>query len=240
MEADMIFVYETKHLGSGKIYVGVHEGSEGDGYLGSGKHLRRAIAKHGKSQFVRRVLHTCDTLEEAFAIEAQIVNEDFVKREDTFNMMPGGKGGWKHVDLRGDKNPMRRAEVAAKVAAGVSASYTPERRLENADRMRQMISSLDVHPRKGKKHTVETLDLISVKNTGRPSPFKGLKKGPEPLHVRLTKSVSAKKRVADGFDMGSLGRGKSYNMRPMTCPHCGKIGAGGNMTRYHFDNCKHR
>jgi len=24
------------------------------------------------------------------------------------------------------------------------------------------------------------------------------------------------------------------------CPHCGTIGAGGNMTRYHFDNCRVR
>lgn len=23
-----------------------------------------------------------------------------------------------------------------------------------------------------------------------------------------------------------------------TCPYCGFVGAGGNMTRYHFDNCK--
>ena len=23
-----------------------------------------------------------------------------------------------------------------------------------------------------------------------------------------------------------------------TCPHCGKTGRGGNMTRYHFDNCE--
>jgi len=23
-----------------------------------------------------------------------------------------------------------------------------------------------------------------------------------------------------------------------TCPHCGLVGAGGNMSRYHFDNCK--
>ena len=24
----------------------------------------------------------------------------------------------------------------------------------------------------------------------------------------------------------------------VTCPHCNKTGRGGNMTRYHFDNCK--
>ena len=26
----------------------------------------------------------------------------------------------------------------------------------------------------------------------------------------------------------------------VTCPHCGKIGAGGSMKRWHFDNCKER
>ena len=25
-----------------------------------------------------------------------------------------------------------------------------------------------------------------------------------------------------------------------TCPHCGKSGGAGNMTRYHFDNCKEK
>jgi predicted GIY-YIG superfamily endonuclease/predicted Zn-ribbon and HTH transcriptional regulator len=32
--------------------------------------------------------------------------------------------------------------------------------------------------------------------------------------------------------------GKKLNMKPKVCPHCGTEGKGGNMTRYHFDNCK--
>lgn len=28
------------------------------------------------------------------------------------------------------------------------------------------------------------------------------------------------------------------NLKIVTCPHCEKTGSGGNMTRYHFDNCK--
>ena len=31
-------------------------------------------------------------------------------------------------------------------------------------------------------------------------------------------------------------RGYKYNQ--VTCPHCNKEGAGGNMKRFHFDNCK--
>jgi hypothetical protein len=31
---------------------------------------------------------------------------------------------------------------------------------------------------------------------------------------------------------------KPKQMTTKTCPHCGTIGAGANMTRYHFNNCK--
>lgn len=31
---------------------------------------------------------------------------------------------------------------------------------------------------------------------------------------------------------------KPKQMTSKTCPHCHTIGAGANMTRYHFDNCK--
>ena len=34
-------------------------------------------------------------------------------------------------------------------------------------------------------------------------------------------------------------RGK-YNNNKSTCPHCNMTGRSNNMTRYHFDNCKHK
>ena len=33
---------------------------------------------------------------------------------------------------------------------------------------------------------------------------------------------------------------KPRNLKLKTCPHCGVQGKGGNMTRYHYDNCKGR
>lgn len=33
-------------------------------------------------------------------------------------------------------------------------------------------------------------------------------------------------------------KGKKKNQIVVECPHCGKIGKGPNMTRYHFNNCK--
>ena len=33
-------------------------------------------------------------------------------------------------------------------------------------------------------------------------------------------------------------KGQIARSKKVTCPHCNKIGAKFNMTRYHFDNCK--
>lgn len=236
----MIFLYETRNLKTGKIYVGVHNGDPNDSYLGSGVLLTRAIKKYGKQEFSRIILEVFDNEEDAYLRERQIVNEQFIARDDTYNVMLGGVGGWKHVDLRGDKNPMRRAEVAKKVAEGVSRSYTPERRKQNADRMRLLVTSLEIPPRLGKKLTDQQKLKISVKNRGKEPYNKGKTLGPESAEIREKKRAAARRRIEAGFDMGSLGRGKTYNMKQKVCPHCGKIGSGGNMTRFHYDNCKHR
>ena len=38
--------------------------------------------------------------------------------------------------------------------------------------------------------------------------------------------------------MSESRRGKFYEK--VECPHCGKIGGGSPMKRYHFDNCKQK
>lgn len=91
-------VYETRCLTNGKRYVGVHlqEGEDFDGYLGSGTLLLAAIAKHGAEAFERRTLFVCGSLDEAYDREAEIVTEEWIKRDDTYNIKTGGKGGVGH------------------------------------------------------------------------------------------------------------------------------------------------
>lgn len=109
-----IFVYETRNKLDGKIYVGVHSGELNDGYIGSGKLLYLAIKKHGAANFERRMLSIHETLAEAFAQERLIVNEEFVSRNDTYNLKLGGEGSWIH--RRGIK---RTPEEKAKISAGL-------------------------------------------------------------------------------------------------------------------------
>lgn len=48
------YLYEITNTVNGKIYVGVHKTQDlDDGYMGSGKIIRSAIAKHGFANFTK-------------------------------------------------------------------------------------------------------------------------------------------------------------------------------------------
>lgn len=89
-------VYETTNNINGYTYSGVHTTENFrvfDGYLGSGKRLKRAIKKYGKQNFTRRTLEVCLKPEYAYEVEAKMVNEKAIKRKDNYNIVVGGKGG---------------------------------------------------------------------------------------------------------------------------------------------------
>jgi group I intron endonuclease len=125
-------VYETRCIVSGKIYVGVHRQDEDgfDGYLGSGKALSNAIKKHGVENFERRTLDEFSMEAEAYAREAAIVTEEFCKRKDTYNVKPGGVGGW--PDRLGYRHtPETREKISEKMRGNknsVGCKRSPETR----------------------------------------------------------------------------------------------------------------
>jgi hypothetical protein len=87
------FVYCTENIQSGKIYVGKHSTKNiDDGYLGSGKLLKEAIQSEGFQNFHRHILMMCDSEDHAFEVERFIVDDDFVKDENTYNQIKGGTG----------------------------------------------------------------------------------------------------------------------------------------------------
>ncbi len=86
-------VYEIINKINNKIYIGCHQTDKlEDGYMGSGTYLHKAFKKYGIDNFERIVLYNFDTFEEMFAKEAELVNEEFVKRKDVYNIMLGGYG----------------------------------------------------------------------------------------------------------------------------------------------------
>lgn len=94
------YLYKTTNLINDKIYIGVHKSEKLiDSYYGSGKLLNLAIKKYGKKNFVREIIQFFESEEEAFFAESQIVNEEFVKSDLTYNIMLGGFGSANATEL---------------------------------------------------------------------------------------------------------------------------------------------
>lgn len=112
------FIYKTTNEINGKIYVGKRSSNTLDeGYLGSGKLLKLAFRKHGRQNFRREILQFCNSEEEAYLAEGLIVNQDFIAREDTYNLKCGGEGG-----LRGFHHSEESKEKSRKSNSGLKRS----------------------------------------------------------------------------------------------------------------------
>lgn len=85
----------------------------------------------------------------------------------------------------------------------------------------------------GKTHTQEAKDKVSIANKGNTAWNKGVDRSEE--DKQKMKEGWAKK-VEKGFNPHN--KGKKYPKKK--CPHCGTIGAGSIMGRWHFDNCREK
>lgn len=114
-------VYQTVNKINNKIYIGVHgtESEEFDGYLANGINIHRpstymhpktpfqyAVKKYGIKNFVRTTLKEFDNEKDAYKLEAELVNEEFLKREDVYNLALGGKLNYDNLH-----NPMKEVHM---------------------------------------------------------------------------------------------------------------------------------
>jgi hypothetical protein len=72
-----------------------------DGYMGSGKVIKRAIEKYGLENFEKVILETFEDSAAMFAKEAEVVTEEFLARDDTYNLRRGGFGGFDYINHLG-------------------------------------------------------------------------------------------------------------------------------------------
>lgn len=120
-------------------------------------------------------------------------------------------------DISGDKNPAKRKEVRQKI------SHTLKQRIASGEIVQWPT---------GKK-----LEYVSKRMKGN-NLVKGMKWFNDgQKDYRLLPEDPLAKSLRSGRLFSSV-RGKKYGL--VKCPHCGSEGSGGNMTRYHFENCKRR
>lgn len=92
-------VYRITNKINNKTYHGMHKTKRlDDGYMGSGKVIKRAIEKHGVESFQKDILFVFETKEEMALKEAEIVNPEYLASGMTYNLKEGGRGGFDYVN----------------------------------------------------------------------------------------------------------------------------------------------
>jgi hypothetical protein len=87
-------IYKTTNIVNGFEYTGQHSTTNlNDGYLGSGLRLKNAINQYGKESFKKEILYICNTFDEMNQKEIELVNESYIKRVDTYNIVLGSCSG---------------------------------------------------------------------------------------------------------------------------------------------------
>ena len=213
----MYFIlYQITNKITRAFYIGVHKTSNlNDGYMGSGKLIRRAIKKYGKDNFTKQIIEHFNSEEEMLKRESEIVTKQFIKQNNVYNLMPGGGYGDK------EKNGL--------TFEGHNHSETSKQKIREKSINR--------------KHSIETRIKISINNFSKKDPDRhreivkraGSKNKTEEHRKKISESI---KRIT--LDKNYISHNKGLIRDKVKCPTCGKEGAKNVMIRWHFDNCKNK
>lgn len=181
-------IYKITNLKNGKVYIGKHKTKDlNDGYMGSGKHLKNAIAKYGIDNFKKEILFQFDDESNMNAKEADLVTEEFCLRDDTYNLCPGGNGGFGYINSNPEiiaKRDKYEHKLAGRLAANESIkvkygtlSFTSLKLKTDEGFRTEFKSKVSIglkkrfaetdHHWKGKRHSEETKEKMKkTKNNG--------------------------------------------------------------------------
>ena len=87
------YIYKITNNINGRYYIGARSCDyqiEDDPYFGSGKILNQAVKKYGKQNFTKQILAKFNSRQQAFNAQKEIVNQQFIKLQETYNITVGG------------------------------------------------------------------------------------------------------------------------------------------------------
>lgn len=164
------YIYQITNNLNGKIYIGRRSSPtppEEDDYMGSGTGLWRAYRKHGQENFTKEILHTVSTFAELCALEAIIVNSDWLKSNygKVYNMTTGGISFGVHTKEVHERisNSMKNRVLSEEAQLAMEAELERRRGVPLTDAHKERIRSGNT----GKKRTPEQTARIAHNNRSR-------------------------------------------------------------------------
>lgn len=101
------YIYKTVNKVNGKIYIGQRKSDKflGNAYMGSGKALKRSVAKYGKENFEVSLLTWCVSRQDADEMEKYYISlYNSTNTDKGYNISIGGTGGYLGAGVNGNLN----------------------------------------------------------------------------------------------------------------------------------------
>lgn len=170
MDSKYYTIYKITNRVNSKFYIGMHQTNDlNDGYMGSGKLISRAIKKHGIDNFTKEILFVFDNEQDMKRKEAEIVTEELCQSNSSYNLCPGGHGGFGYINNHERKSDW--AKLGAKKCNRESLKFLQARHIGCKkiieERISNGLNAYGVDPKQflGKTHTKEAKKKIGLANS---------------------------------------------------------------------------
>jgi hypothetical protein len=209
------YTYKITNNINNRYYIGVHRTNNiDDGYMGSGKLIKRAIKKYGIENFTKTILRFFVTYREALEYEKELVTIELINSDTVYNIREGGYGQCQWSDDARDsiskrtkkrwKDPLYREKM-------MQYFTDSERRQRVSDQIKKWIrDNPDLHTNRMMKIN-KNRDKIN-KTANR--------------HRGMKRSVAARQNISDGIISANKanpevskkrsGKGSCYIYNPTT------------------------
>jgi hypothetical protein len=214
------FVYKWIHLPTGKWYIGSRTAKgchPADGYISSSQ-LIKPLIKQNPTEWKREVIET-GSPEEMIKLETTLLESLDAKHNPMSFNQHNGDGKFTRTGVKVSEDTRKKQSESIKKVHPNRGKPSPNRGKIASEETRKKQSELKLG-KKRKPFTEQTRDKIRQAKLGSNNPSYG-KSPSEETREKLRQANRGKKET-------------------FTCPHCGKVGSGGSMTRWHFDNCKEK
>jgi hypothetical protein len=89
------FIYKTTCMLNDRYYFGMHSTDNiNDGYMGSGRRLKRSLKKYGKENHIVEIIEFLPDRKSLFLREKEIVSLNEIAKKNCMNLKVGGDGGF--------------------------------------------------------------------------------------------------------------------------------------------------
>lgn len=214
------FVYKWIHLPTGKWYIGSRT-AKGchleDGYISSSQLIKPLITQN-PTEWKREIIKT-GSPEEMIKLETTLLESLDAKHNPMSFNQHNGDGKFTRTGVKVSKDTRKKQSESIKKVHPNRGKPSPNRGKVASEDTRKKQSEAKLG-KKRKPFTEQTRDKIRQAKLGSNNPSYG-KTPSEETREKLRQANQGKKET-------------------FTCPHCGKVGSGGSMTRWHFDNCKEK